>query len=155
MAVAAGRLLGPGGRRGADGTPCAREAGAKGHRATLPAVTARSEVPSSFRSSSVRPGPLALIRLGITETLSRRRLIAYLVRADLKKSAARTRCWATSGGWSTRSSRWSSTGCWSGVILGRDSTEDYPLFIFAAILPWKWLDSTIKDGDPRWSARSG
>ena len=62
----------------------------EGRRATLPAVTSRSEVPSSFRSSSVRPGPLALIRLGITETLSRRRLIAYLVRADLKKSGADT-----------------------------------------------------------------
>jgi len=51
-------------------------------------VTANSEVPSSFRSSAVRPGSLALIRIGITETLSRRRLIAYLVRADLKKSGA-------------------------------------------------------------------
>ena len=44
-----------------------------------------------------------------------------------------------------------------GVILQRGGPdEDFPLFIFAAILPWKWFDST----DPgrrlaRSSARSG
>jgi homopolymeric O-antigen transport system permease protein len=109
-------------------------------------VTARSEVPSSFRSSSVRPGSLALIRLGITETLSRRRLIAYLVRADLKKSGADT---LLGNVW------WVLDPLLQmlvyvilvGVILQRGSgTEDYPLFIFAAILPWKWFESTIKDG---------
>ena len=109
------------------------------------AVTARSEVPSSFRSSSVRPGPLALIRIGITETLSRRRLIAYLVRADLRKTGADT----------LLGNLW-----WIvdpllqmlvyyllvGVILGRDRYPDFPLFIFAAILPWKWFDATVKGG---------
>ena len=31
------------------------------------------------------------------------------------------------------------------IIFAR-STPDYPLFIFAAILPWKWFTSTIYDG---------
>ena len=44
-----------------------------------------SEVPSTFRSSAIRPGPIALIRLGIKELLARRRLIRYLVQADLKR----------------------------------------------------------------------
>lgn len=118
----------------------------RGRRATLPAVAARSEVPSSFRSSSVRPGPLALIRLGLTETLSRRRLIAYLVRADLKKSGADT---LLGNIW------WVMDPLLQmlvyvllvGVILGRGGTiEHFPLFIFAAILPWKWFDSTVRDG---------
>jgi ABC-type polysaccharide/polyol phosphate export permease len=33
-----------------------------------------------------------------------------------------------------------------GVILQRDRYEDFPLFIFAAILPWKWFDATVKAG---------
>ena len=34
-----------------------------------------------------------------------------------------------------------------GVILGRgDRHDDFPLFIFAAILPWKWFDATVKGG---------
>ena len=103
-------------------------------------------MPSSFRSSSTRPGPLALIRIGIRETLSRRRLIAYLVRADLKKSGADT----------LLGNLW-----WIldpllqmlvyallvSVIRGRGGgLEGYPLFIFAAILPWKWFEATVKDG---------
>ncbi len=109
-------------------------------------VTASSEVPSSFRSSAVRPGSLALIRIGITETLSRRRLIAYLVRADLKKSGADT----------LLGNLW-----WIvdpllqmliyyvlvGVILKRGAgTPDYPLFIFTAILPWKWFTEATQGG---------
>jgi len=129
--------------------PHARARPARGPRegahATLPAVTSRSEVPSSFRSSSVRPGPLALIRLGITETLSRRRLIAYLVRAGLKKSGADTllgNLWWILDPLLQMAIYWLLVG----VILGRGTYEDYPLFIFAAILPWKWLDSTVKEG---------
>ena len=102
-------------------------------------------MPSSFRSSSVRPGPLALIRLGITETLSRRRLIAYLVRADLKKSGADTllgNLWWILDPLLQMAIYWLLVG----VILARGTYEDYPLFIFAAILPWKWLDSTVKEG---------
>jgi ABC-type polysaccharide/polyol phosphate export permease len=32
-----------------------------------------------------------------------------------------------------------------GIILQR-STPDFPLFLFSGILPWKWFDSTLKDG---------
>jgi lipopolysaccharide transport system permease protein/teichoic acid transport system permease protein len=102
-------------------------------------------VPSSFRSSSVRPGPLALIRLGITETLSRRRLIAYLVRADLKKKGADT---LLGNVWWVVDPLLQMLVYWLlvGVILARGAYPDYPLFLFAAILPWKWFASTIQDG---------
>jgi lipopolysaccharide transport system permease protein/teichoic acid transport system permease protein len=109
-------------------------------------VTARSEVPSSFRSSSVRPGPLALVRLGITETLSRRRLIAYLVRADLKKHGADT---LLGNVWWVIDPLLQMLVYWLlvGVILQRGGANAaFPLFIFAAILPWKWFDSTIRAG---------
>jgi lipopolysaccharide transport system permease protein/teichoic acid transport system permease protein len=108
-------------------------------------VTARSEVPSSFRSSSVRPGPLALIRLGITEALSRRRLIAYLVRADLRKTGADT---LLGNVWWVVDPLLQMLVYWLlvGVILQRGNVPAFPLFIFAAILPWKWFESTMKDG---------
>jgi ABC-type polysaccharide/polyol phosphate export permease len=53
-------------------------------------VTARSEAPASFRSSAVLPGSLELIGTGVSEVFSRRRLIAYLVRADIRKEGADT-----------------------------------------------------------------
>ena len=109
-------------------------------------MTARSEVPASFRSSSVRPGSFALIRIGIRETLSRRRLIAYLVRADLKKSGADT---VLGNVWWIVDPLLQMLVYYVlvGVILNRGAgTPDYPLFIFAAILPWKWFDSTVREG---------
>ena len=114
-------------------------------RATLPAVTARSEVPASYRSSSVRPGPLAAIRIGLTETLSRRRLIAYLVRADLRKTGADT---LLGNVWWIVDPLLQMLVYYLlvGVILQRNKYDDFPLFIFAAILPWKWFDSTVKSG---------
>ncbi len=141
--VVAGRVTEP-----ADGAgrmvPHARARPVRGRRATLPAVTARSEVPSSFRSSSTRPGPLALIRLGITETLSRRRLIAYLVRADLKKTGADT---LLGNIWWIVDPLLQMLVYYVlvGLILGRGG-PGYPLFILSAILPWKWFASTVGDG---------
>ena len=62
----------------------------RGADATLRAMSATSEVPASFRSSAIQPGALGLVRDGIEEILSRRRLIGYLVRADLKKKGSDT-----------------------------------------------------------------
>jgi len=108
-------------------------------------VTASSEVPSSFRSSAIRPGPLALIRIGVTETLSRRRLIAYLIRADLKKTGADT---LLGNLWWVLDPLLQMLVYYVlvGIILGRGRYEDYPLFIFTAILPWKWFTETIQGG---------
>jgi len=107
-------------------------------------VTSRSEVPASFRSSAVRPGPIALIRIGISETLSRRRLITYLVRADLKKSGADT---LLGNVWWIIDPLLQMLVYYVlvGVILGRGG-PGYPLFIFSAILPWKWFESNVRDG---------
>jgi hypothetical protein len=49
-----------------------------------------NEAPAAFRSSADRPGPVALIRNAVTDVWSRRRLIGYLVRADVKKRGANT-----------------------------------------------------------------
>jgi lipopolysaccharide transport system permease protein len=125
--------------------PHARAGASLGPVLPFRAVTARSEVPSSFRSSSVRPGPLAAIRIGITETLSRRRLIAWLVRADLRRTGADT---VLGNVWWIVDPLLQMLVYWLlvGVILQRNRYEDFPLFIFAAILPWKWFSSTVKSG---------
>ena len=123
----------------------AREPPVAGPRATLPAVTASSEVPSSFRSSSIRPGPLALIRIGVSETLSRRRLIAYLIRAELKKTGADT---LLGNLWWVLDPLLQMLIYYVlvGVILQRGGKPDFPLFIFTAILPWKWFTETVQGG---------
>jgi ABC-type polysaccharide/polyol phosphate export permease len=125
--------------------PHARAREVEGRVLPFRPVTARSEVPSSFRSSSVRPGPLAAIRIGVSETLSRRRLIAYLVRADLRKTGADT---LLGNVWWIVDPLLQMLVYWLlvGVILQRNRYEDFPLFIFAAILPWKWFGSTVKSG---------
>jgi ABC-type polysaccharide/polyol phosphate export permease len=103
-----------------------------------------SEAPASFRSSAERPGPIGLIREGFADIVSRRRLIVYLVQAGLKKSGADT---IFGNVW------WVLDPLLQmlvyvvlvSVIFARNQ-PDYPLFIFAAILPWKWFASAIQDG---------
>jgi lipopolysaccharide transport system permease protein len=115
-----------------------------GARATLRAVTARSEAPASFRSSGVRPGPLDLIAGGIREVLSRRRLIAYMVRADLKKSGSDTllgNVW-----WVVDPLLQMLIYSVLVTLIFDRKIDDYGLFVFAGILPWKWFESTVKDG---------
>ena len=112
--------------------------------ATLPRMSVSSEVPASFRSSAIQPGAIGLIRSGLAEILSRRRLISYLVRADIKKKGADT---LLGNVW------WVIDPLLQmvvyvilvAVIFVRD-TPDYPLFIFAAILPWKWFTSVVGEG---------
>jgi ABC-type polysaccharide/polyol phosphate export permease len=127
-------------------------AGAPGRPRAIPrdpvlpfrAVTSRSEASASLRSSSVRPGSLELIQIGIRDVLSRRRLIAYLVRADLKKRGADTllgNVW-----WVVDPLLQMMVYFVFMAIILQRSTPDFPLFLFAGILPWKWFDSTLKDG---------
>ena len=108
-------------------------------------MTATSEVPASFRSSSLRPGPLALVKGGIREVLSRRRLIAYLVRADLRKAGTDT---LLGNLWWVLDPLLQMLVyvIFVGIILGRGSIEDYPLFVLCAILPWKWFSEAVGEG---------
>jgi ABC-type polysaccharide/polyol phosphate export permease len=103
-----------------------------------------SEAPASFRSSAIRPRPLALVRTGISELLSRRRLIRYLVQADLKKKGADTllgNIW-----WVVDPLLQMLVYVILVSVIFDRSQPDYPLFIFCAILPWKWFTSSVNDG---------
>jgi lipopolysaccharide transport system permease protein len=101
------------------------------------------EAPISYHSTSKRLGPLGLIAQAAREIQSRRRLIRYLVQADLKKKGADT---ILGNVW------WVLDPLLQmlvyvllvSVILDRKQA-DYPLFIFAAILPWKWFTAAVGD----------
>jgi ABC-type polysaccharide/polyol phosphate export permease len=107
-------------------------------------VTARSEAPASFRSTAVRPGPLDLIRTGVAEVLSRRRLIGYLVRADIKKKGSDTllgNIW-----WVVDPLLQMLIYVILVSVIFVQKKEDFALFVFCAILPWKWFQSAMTDG---------
>ena len=101
------------------------------------------DVSAAFRSSSVRPGPLALIVEAAREVASRRRLIRYLVQADLRKKGADTllgNLW-----WVIDPLLQMTVYVILVSFIFQRSRPDYPLFIFAAILPWKWFTSSVTD----------
>jgi lipopolysaccharide transport system permease protein/teichoic acid transport system permease protein len=98
---------------------------------------------TSFRSSAAQPGPMGLIREASAEIWSRRRLIRYLVQADLKKKGADTllgNIW-----WVVDPLLQMAVYVVLVTIIFNRRIPDYPLFIFAAILPWKWFQSTVQD----------
>jgi ABC-type polysaccharide/polyol phosphate export permease len=88
-----------------------------------------------------RRGPVALAREGFGDLTGRARLIRYLVEAELKRAHADT---ALGQAW------WLLDPIFTmlvyfflfTVVLQR-STPDFILFLFAAILPWKWFTATL------------
>jgi ABC-type polysaccharide/polyol phosphate export permease len=74
---------------------------------------------------------------------SRRRLIRYLVQADTKKKGADTllgNVW-----WILDPLLQMLVYVILVAVIFQRSEADYPLFIFAAILPWKWFTSSVND----------
>src|SRR5438094_4871103 len=102
-----------------------------------------TEAPASFRTSAAQPNALGLVCQGIQDVLSRRHLIRYLVQADLKKKGADT---LFGNIWWVLDPLLQMTVyvILVSVIFAR-SQPDYPLFIFAAILPWKWFSTAVGD----------
>ena len=100
----------------------------------------------SFRAAR-RPGSLELLTEGIRDVWSRRRLARYLVQADLHKNGADT---LLGNVWWILDPllQMAVYVVFVSVILQRGD-EDYPLFIFCAILPWKWFSSRSTTRSPR------
>jgi ABC-type polysaccharide/polyol phosphate export permease len=106
-------------------------------------MSTTSEVPAEFRHAAARPGPLRLLLEALDDLRSRRRLVGYLVRADIKKKGADTflgNLW------------WVLDPLLQMVVyvvfisvIFQRPQPDYPLFVLAAILPWKWFSSSIND----------
>jgi ABC-type polysaccharide/polyol phosphate export permease len=98
---------------------------------------------ATIRQSPGGPSFLTLLRQGIADIVSRRRLIRYLVQADMKKRGTDT---VLGNLW------WILDPLLQLVvyvifisIISRRPAPDYPLFIFAAIVPWKWFSAVVTD----------
>jgi lipopolysaccharide transport system permease protein len=107
------------------------------------AMSATSEAPAAFRHAAARPGPFALIGEAIDEIRSRRRLVRYLVQADIRKKGADTllgNLW-----WVMDPLLQMGVYVVFVSLILSVRTPDYPLFILSAILPWKWFTSTVMD----------
>lgn len=90
-----------------------------------------------------RPGIVQALRDTALEVASRRRLIGYLVRADLKKRGADT---VLGNVWWILDPLL--TMLVYVILIGlifKTNIDAYPLFVFCAILPWKWFSSSVAD----------
>jgi ABC-type polysaccharide/polyol phosphate export permease len=97
-------------------------------------MSATSEVPAAFRHAAGDRGAVRLIREAISDIRSRRRLVRYLVQADIRKRGADTllgNIW-----WVLDPLLQMVVYVVFVTIIVPRPTPDYPLFIFAAILPW-------------------
>jgi lipopolysaccharide transport system permease protein/teichoic acid transport system permease protein len=102
-----------------------------------------TEALASPRRAVRRRGPVALVRTGITDILSRRRLTRYLVGAELKRTHADTafgQLW-----WILDPLLQMAVYFLLFAVMLNTKIPDYPLFLFAAILPWKWFSTTMNE----------
>ncbi|MEO8229108.1 MAG: ABC transporter permease [Chloroflexota bacterium] len=95
------------------------------------------------RRGATGRGPVSLVRSGVTEIFERRRLTRYLVGAELKQTHADTvfgQLW-----WIFDPLLQMAVYFVLVVIIFNRPTPAYPLFIFVAILPWKWFTASINE----------
>jgi homopolymeric O-antigen transport system permease protein len=88
-------------------------------------------------------GSLALVRAGFQDIAKSWRLIRYLVRADLKRTHADSfigQLW-----WILDPLLQMGVYFVLVSIIFQRRTPDFPLFLFAAILPWKWFSTTLNE----------
>jgi ABC-type polysaccharide/polyol phosphate export permease len=106
-------------------------------------VPARND-PAAFHTSAAERGALDLVGEAARDVWSRRRLVRYLVGAEMKKRGVNTllgNVW-----WVLDPLLLMVVYVVLVTVIGRGRTiPDYPLFIFAAILPWKWFTSAVTD----------
>jgi lipopolysaccharide transport system permease protein len=106
-------------------------------------MSVTSEAPAAFRNAASRPGPPALIAEAWRDVVSRRRLVRYLVQAEIRRRGANTflgNLW-----WVLDPLLLMAVYVVLVAIIARRPIDDYPLFIFAAILPWKWFTAAVTD----------
>lgn len=107
------------------------------------ALMATSTQARSFRAAR-RPGSIELIVEGFRDIWSRQRLARYLIRAELHKHGADTllgNVW-----WILDPLLQMAVYVVFISLVARIEKDAYPLFVFCAILPWKWFASTVNDG---------
>ena len=92
-----------------------------------------------------RQSPVRLVAQGLTDIWSRRRLARYLVQADLTKKGADTLLGNIWWVMDPLLQMLVYVALITFVARGALQIEDFPLFVFAAILPWKWFSAAVND----------
>jgi homopolymeric O-antigen transport system permease protein len=106
-------------------------------------MSATSEVPAGFRHAAGEGGFVRLVAAGFNDIWTRQRLVRYLVQADVRRRGADTllgNIW-----WVLDPLLQMVVYVVFLTIVVRRPIPEYPLFIFAAILPWKWFSASITD----------
>ncbi|MEA2535957.1 MAG: lipopolysaccharide transport system permease protein [Chloroflexota bacterium] len=96
---------------------------------------------ATARPRARRGNAVGLVRIGIGDILGHRRLTRFLVGAELKRTHANTafgQLW-----WIIDPLLQMAVYFLLFEIMLRQRIEDYPLFLFVAILPWKWFSTTL------------
>jgi lipopolysaccharide transport system permease protein len=102
-----------------------------------------NEAPASYRSSAQRPGALDLITTAWRDVMSRRRLIRYLVQADIKKKGTDTllgNLW-----WMLDPLIAMAVYVFVMTVIFQRNVQDFPLFLLAAVVPFKWFTQSVSD----------
>ena len=113
--------------------------------------TAQARAPR--RAASSASPPFRLLEQAVTDVVSRRRLIRYLVQADMKKRGSDTflgNLW-----WILDPLLQMVVYVVLVTIIANRPQPDYPLFIFAAILPFKWYTAVVTDSTTSVVSRAG
>ena len=107
-------------------------------------MSATSEAPAAYRNTAGDPGAVALVREAIADVRSRQRLVRYLVAADMHKRGSDT---LLGNFWWILDPLLQMLVYYVLVTLiaRGQGIEAYALFIFAAILPWKWFTASVTD----------
>jgi len=111
------------------------------------ALRSTLHVPAGQRS------PVSLVLEGISDLLSRYRLIRYMVAANMKRTHVDTvlgQIW-----WVLDPLLQMAIYVVLVEVIFNRGTPDYPLFIFAAILPWKWFSISLGQATGSITGREG
>lgn len=102
-----------------------------------------NEAPASYRTSATRPGPVTLVTTAWRDVMSRRRLIRYLVAADIKKKGSDTllgNVW-----WLLDPLLAMTVYVFVMTVIFQRAQPDFPLYLLAAVIPFKWFTQSIGD----------
>lgn len=106
-------------------------------------MSARSETAGTHVAAAEAPSFFAGVGQAINDVVSRRRLVRYLVEAEVRKRGVNTllgNLW-----WVLDPLLLMAVYVVLVTFIRTRQIPDYPLFVFAAVLPWKWFTSAIGD----------
>lgn len=106
-------------------------------------MSATSETAGRHVAVAGSPGFFAVVGQAVNDVVSRRRLVRYLVEAELRKRGVNTilgNLW-----WILDPLLLMAVYVVLVTFIRTRQIPDYPLFVFAAVLPWKWFTAAVSD----------